>query len=241
MILYMMRQPPPPPLPTMDPPEPPPPPKKKDAAAASKKERPKIVLIANHTFIPKREDEFEDEARSGSEDEDEEEEEQAAEERRRKREVFEERCLMLRKGEEVILVEGMGESGQWWLGYLPAKPKVIRAFPRSYVRLETEPAPGTAPPPGTARCVKETPLREAADKDSKKLGVIEVNQKVQVMQKVAADSGAVMARVLLLDDEFAEAQVRVPASCFCAHVCVVRSSFCGSMFSQMYAGIAGAV
>ena len=203
MILYMMRQPPPPPFPHTEPPEPPKLPKKKDASTASKKERPKIVLIANHSFIPKKKDEViilkDDESIVD-------EAEKLKRGVRTPKEEFQARCLMLRKGQEVILVEGMGELGQWWLGYLPAKPKVIRAFPRSYVRMEKEPAPGTLPPPGTARCIKETPLRVSADKDSKQLAVVEVNQKVQVMQKVAAEIGAVMARVLLLDDEFAEAQ-----------------------------------
>lgn len=120
-------------------------------------------------------------------------------------EEHESRCLTLRKGGEVILDEGMGEDGQWWLGHLRSKPKVIRAFPRSYVRMQNDPPPPT-PPPGTARCVKQTPLREAQATESKKLGIIEVNQKVQVLQKVKTENGAVMARVLLLDDEFAQAQ-----------------------------------
>jgi hypothetical protein len=117
----------------------------------------------------------------------------------------ESRCLTLRKGSEVILDEGMGEDGEWWLGHLPSKPKGIRAFPRSYVRMKSDPPP-PSPPPSTARCVKQTPLREAQSTDSKKLGVVEVNQKVQVLQKVKTENGAVMARVLLLDDEFAQAQ-----------------------------------
>eukprot|EP01043_Picozoa_sp_COSAG02_P016647 COSAG02_NODE_737_length_17855_cov_18.729049_7_plen_553_part_00 len=115
------------------------------------------------------------------------------------------RCLTLRKGSEVILDEGMGKDGEWWRGHLSSKPKEIRAFPRSYVRMKSDPPP-PSPPPGTARCVQQTPLREAQSADSKKLGVIEVNQKVQVLQKVKTEKGAVMARVLLLDDEFAQAQ-----------------------------------
>ena len=139
-------------------------------------------------------------------------------------EEHESRCLTLRKGEEVILDEGMGEAGQWWLGHLRSKPKLIRAFPRSYVRMKSDPPP-PPPPPGTARCIKQTPLRAAQATDSKKLGMVEAAQKVQVLEKVQTESGAVMARVLLLDDEFARAQA-LPEPSESVSVCLMLPPRC---------------
>eukprot|EP01045_Picozoa_sp_COSAG04_P017926 COSAG04_NODE_1623_length_6130_cov_292.375456_3_plen_680_part_00 len=119
-------------------------------------------------------------------------------------------CLSFTKGDSVVLDEGMGAESAWWIGHLQSSPDEIKAFPRGYVRMQSEPAP-PPPPLGTARCVKETDLRDGEEKDSNKLGLIEEKQKVQVLETKVMPSNVTIARVLLLDDAFAEAKAKPPS------------------------------